>query len=111
MRIPITEYTQNLFYKKYNILNSQELFRIIDINKERIPYLYKLADLANEKISGSFYEAELVPSVLKKTYPIQIIKKLNTKPKKYFVRWVGYPDSFNSYINESDLKIYNKGRI
>ena len=66
VRIPKTEYTQNQFYKKFNVLNTEELFRITDIKKNRYPYLYKLSDLSNEKIIGSFYSVELIPSALKK---------------------------------------------
>ena len=33
VRIPKTEYTQNQFYKKFNVLNTEELFRITDIKK------------------------------------------------------------------------------
>ena len=85
VRIPKTDYTQNIFFKKYNILNTEELFKIKQINRERFPYLYKLIDLSNEDIKGSFYEAELVPSALKKTYPIKILKtKKNKKREEIF---------------------------
>ena len=104
VRIPKTDYTQNQFFKKYNILNTEEVFKIKQINRERFPYLYKLIDLSNEDIKGSFYEAELVPSALKKTYPIKILKTKKTKNgKKYFVTWLGYGEKFDNWVSEKDL--------
>ena len=109
VRIPKTEYTQSQFFKKYNILNTEELFKIKQINRERFPYLYKLADLSNEDIKGSFYHAELVPSALKKTYPIKILKSKNTKfGKKYLVSWLGYSQKFNNWLAEKDIISYNE---
>ena len=109
VRIPKTEYTQSQFFKKYNILNTEELFKIKQINRERFPYLYKLADLSNEDIKGSFYHAELVLSALKKTYPIKILKSKNTKfGKKYLVSWLGYSQKFNNWLAEKDIISYNE---
>ena len=109
VRIPKTDYTQAHFLKKYNILNTEELFKVKDINRERFPYLYKLIDLSNDEIEGSFYRAELVPSALRKTYPIKILKTKETKSgKKYYVTWLGYGEKFNNWISEKDIITYNE---
>ena len=35
-----------------------------------------------------------------------IVKKQKTKTTtKYLVKWLGYPDKFNSWIDEKDLKL------
>ena len=108
VRIPKTAYTQSHFFGKFNILNTEELFIIKKINRERFPYLYKLIDLSNEDIKGSFYDAELVPSALKKTYPIKILKTKKTKfGNKYFVSWFGYGEKFNNWVSEKDIFPYN----
>lgn len=109
VRIPKTDYTQAHFFKKFNILNTEELFKIKEINRERFPYLYKLIDLSNDEIVGSFYHAELVPSALRKTYPIKILKTKETKSgKKYYVTWLGYGEKFNNWISEKDIIKYNE---
>ena len=108
VRIPKTDYTQSHFFKKYNILNTEELFKIKSINRERYPYLYKLIDLSNDEIEGSFYQAELVPSALRKTYPIKILKTKQTKSgKQFYVSWFGYGEKFNNWISEKDIIAYN----
>ena len=106
VRIPLTDFSQNIFFKYYKPLNTVELFRIANINKDRYPYLYKLSDLNNNDIIGSFYSNELVPAKIKKTYQIQVIRTVRKNSKNiYLVRWLGWPESSNSWIYEKD--IYN----
>ena len=56
-----------------------------------------------EKITGSFYERELQKSSQEK---FRIEKVLERKESKLYVKWKGYDNSFNSWINEKDLE-YN----
>ena len=99
--------TQNLFFKSYNISNTPEIFKIYDIEKKRIPYLFKLRDLAGNNILGSFYQAELTPTFLPKIFPIHIIsEKIINKNKYYKVSYIGYPDTFNELISEKQILSY-----
>ena len=104
VRIPLTDFSQNIFFKFYNPLNTTELFRIVDINKDRYPYLYKLSDLDNNDIIGSFYSNELTPSVINKIYRIRIIRTIQKNSKKiHLVHWLGWPESSNSWVHEKDI--------
>ena len=108
VRIPRSDYTQSVFFKKYDILNSEEIFKIIDIKKNRFPYLYILQDLNKEKIQGSFYDSELIKSALKTYYPIRILKtRFQNKKKEFFVTWLGFPSKFNKWVREKDIVTYN----
>ena len=108
VRIPRSEYTQSIFFKKYKILNSEELFRIIEIKKDRFPHLYILEDLGKERIHGSFYEKELIKSSLKNIYPIKILKTRFIKnSRQFYVTWLGYPSKFDEWISEKDIVTYN----
>ena len=99
--------TQNLFFKSYNVSNTPEIFKIYDIEKKRIPYLFKLRDLAGNNIVGSFYQAELTPTFLPKIFPIHIIsEKIINKKKYYKVSYIGYPDTFNELISEKQILSY-----
>ena len=73
------------------------------------PIYYKIKDLRSSILEGTFYEHEL-PKVVKNYnfYIIEfIIKKRKCKKhQEYFVKWLGYPDSFNSWIRERDLVRY-----
>ena len=58
------------------------------------------------KIDGVFYEQELLKTNIKDNdlYIIEkIIKKIGNK---YLVKWRGYDDSFNSYVNKNDIVKY-----
>ena len=53
-----------------------------------------------EKIAGSFYEKELQKTSHEK---FRIEKVLKRKGDKLYVKWEGYDNSFNSWINKKDL--------
>ena len=61
----------------------------------------------DEIIKRQFYEKEL--QLTKNTIGEYIIEKiLKTKNSKIFVKWRGYDNSFNSWINKNTAKnIYN----
>ena len=87
-----------------NIKWSEELFKIHPINRSNV-ITYKIKDLNNEIIDGIFYEKELQKS--KNTSEVYIIEKIIRKNKdKYLVKWRGYSDDFNSYVNKDDIIKY-----
>lgn len=67
----------------------------------RSPPVYKLLDYDNEAIEGTFYEQEL-QRVIKTDDVYEVEKVLKTRKRRgkteYFVKWVGYPDKFNSWV-------------
>ena len=87
-----------------NIKWSEELFKIHSINKSNV-ITYKIKDLNDEIIKGIFYERELLKS--KNTSGVYIIEKIIRKNKnKYLVKWRGYSNDFNSWVNENDIIKY-----
>ena len=60
---------------------------------------YVISDLNGEKIDGSFYEKELQTRDQQKFR----IEKVTKKGDKLYVKWRGYDNSFNSWINKKDL--------
>ena len=87
-----------------NIKWSEELFKIYDINISDV-IMYKLKDMNDEIIEGSFYEKELQKT--KNTSGEYIIEKIiKTKNDKLFVKWRGYNNSFNSWIDKSNIIKY-----
>ena len=61
-----------------------------------IPVTYKITDYNGEKIRGSFYEQEL-QKTSQSTFRIE--KILKRQGDKSPVKWMGYPKSFNSWID------------
>ena len=84
-----------------NIKWSEELFKIHSINKSNV-ITYKIKDLNDEIIKGIFYEKELQKT--KNTSEVYVIEKIIRKNKnKYFVKWRGYSNDFNSWIDKDDI--------
>ena len=68
--------------------------------KNTVPWTYEINDLNGEKIVGSFYEKESQKINKKEFRTEKVIKK---KGNKLYVKWKGYDNSFNSWINEKDI--------
>ena len=83
---------------------SEQLYKIYKINVSNV-ITYQLKDMNNEIIRGQFYEEEL--QLTKNTIGEYIIQKiLKTQNNKIFVRWRGYDNSFNSWINKNTVTKY-----
>ena len=65
--------------------------------KIQIPWIN---DLNGEDVTGSFYEEELQKTKQKQ---FRIEKVLKRKGDKLYVRWKGYDNRFNSWINKNVL--------
>ena len=104
--VRISDNKRNIAFRKgFTVQNTYEIFRIKKVDRSYHPTVYYLEDLQGENIEGLFYREEIIPCTLPVFYDIEIIKSKVSKGKKYFfVRWKGYPDQFNSWIDESYIK-------
>ena len=96
---------KNTFEEGYTSNWSEQIYIIYDIKYSNVHYYY-LKDLNGNKIDGVFYEQELLKTNIKDNdlYIIEkIIKKIGNK---CLVKWRGYDDSFNSYVNKNDIVKY-----
>ena len=59
-----------------------------------------ISDLQVEKIVGTFYENELQKTNQKE---FRIEKVIQKKGDKLYVKWKGYNNSFNSWIDKKDI--------
>ena len=59
-----------------------------------------ISDLNGEKITRSFYEKELQKSSQEKFRTEKVIKR---KGDRLLVKWKGYDNSFNSWINKKGI--------
>ena len=89
-RVRISKY-KNIFAKWYMPNWSEEVF-IIKKVKNTIPWTYLINDLNGEEIIGTFYEKEF-----------RIEKVIRRKGDKLYVKWKGYDNSFNSWIDKASL--------
>ena len=87
-----------------NIKWSEELFKIHSIHKSNV-ITYKIKDMNNEIIKGIFYEKELQKTRnTSDEYIIEII--LKTNKNKIHVKWRGYSNNFNSWIDKNSVTKY-----
>ena len=90
---------KNIFAKGYNPDWSEEIFIISEINNT-VPWTYVISDMNGEDIFQSFYEKEL-QSTNQQLFRIE--KIITRKGNELSVKWKGYDDSFNSWINKKDI--------
>ena len=95
--VRISKY-KNVFAKGY-MPNCSEVFVIKKV-KNTAPWTYVINDLNGEEIIGTFYEKELQKTNQKEFRIEKIIKR---KRDKLYVKWKGYDNSFNSWIDKKDL--------
>ena len=90
---------KNVFAKRYTPNWSEEIFIIKKI-KNTVPWTYVISDLNGEEIVGSFYEKELQKTNQREFIIQKVIKR---KENKLYVKWKGYPNSFNTWIHKKNL--------
>ena len=91
--------TMALFEKGYTTRWTEEIFTITKI-KRTSPITYKIADLNGEEIDGTFYE----PEIQKTSQQLFRIEKVIEKGKnKSLVKWKGYSNDFNSWVDNKDI--------
>ena len=80
--------------------NWSEEVLIIKKAKNTAPWTYVINDLNGEEIIGTFHEKEL-QKTNQKEFRIEKVPK--RKGDTLYVKWKGYDNRFNSWIDEKDL--------
>ena len=95
--VRISKY-KNIFAKGYTLNWSEEFF-IINKIKNTVTWTYAISDLNGEENIGRFYQKELQ----KTNQKFRIEKVLKRKGDQLYVKWKGYDNRFNSWINKKDI--------
>ena len=90
---------KSIFAKWYTPNWSEEVLGVSKI-KNTVPWTYFIIDLNGEPIDGAFYEKELQKTSQKE---LRIEKVIKRKSDKLYIKWKGYDNSFNSWINKKEL--------
>jgi hypothetical protein len=94
------------FSRSYHEQTAQEIFKIykIDLSK-KIPLYHIETYNGNEQIKGGFYEFELTPVTTDIFRIEKVIKRRTIRGvRQLFVKWKGFNDTYNSWINETDVE-------
>ena len=97
-RVRISKY-KDIFAKGYMPNWSEEVFVIKKV-KNTVPWTYVINDLNREEIIGTFYEKELQKTNQEE---FRIEKVIRRKGDKLYVKWKGYDNSFNCWIDKGSL--------
>ena len=97
-RVGISKY-KNIFAKGYMPNWNEEVFAIKNV-KNTVPWTYVINDLNGEEIIGTFFEKELQKASEEELTIQKVIKR---KGNKICVKWKGYNNSFNSWIDKASL--------
>ena len=97
-RVRISKY-KNIFAKGYMPNWSEEVVVIKKV-KNTVPWTYVINDLNGEEIIGTFYEKELQKTNQEE---FRLEKVIRRKGDKLYVKWKGYDNSFNSWIDKASL--------
>ena len=93
------------FEKGYLPNFSKEIFTV-RMQIPRDPPVYKLKDHDGEELKGTFYEKEL-QKIIKRddVYEVEKVLKKRGRGKnvQYLVKWLGYPNKFNSWVPASQI--------
>lgn len=97
--VRISKY-RHIFAKGYHPQWTTEVFVVRKVQQTK-PVTYLLSDMSGDPIEGSFYPQELQKTNIIHHYLVERVIK--TKGNKLFVKWLGFKDSHNSWINKNDV--------
>ena len=95
-------------FKKGYLPNWTEEVFTVTKRVPRRPPVCKIADYDGEELEGTFYEQELqkVNKSDSDYYRVEkvIRSRMRNKRKEYYVKWLGYPNKFNSWVTAESVK-------
>lgn len=101
---------KGVFKKGYMGNWTEELFVISGIKRSSVPYpVYRLRDWSGESVEGVFYEHE-IQNVTKEVDSYWKVERIVSSRRgvggrmEYLVKWQGYPESMNSWVDKKDMK-------
>lgn len=92
--------TKGAFTKGYLPNWSTEIYTIRKVQLTN-PTTYLLKDAENKNILGGFYEQELLKAKFPDVYLVE--KILKRKNNKVFVKWLGFSNQHNSWIDKNNI--------
>ena len=99
---------RNTFHKGYRPSFNIEIFKIVQV-KDNLPVpLYTLSSIDDKEVLiGNFYQYQITP-VKQNEHRIEKVLKTNKRSGKSYVKWEGYPERFNSWVDSADIKPIKK---
>ena len=103
-----TTYVRNAFQREYSSRWTAEIFKIVRRYMRQGQPIYKLVDWYDDPVEGTFYQKELqkVDNTDDDMFKIEKVLKYRGRgrTREAYVKWLGWPKKFNSWILASELK-------
>ena len=96
-KVRISKDKRRVFDKGYTPNWTEEVFVVNKVLPTK-PVTYEIIYSMGEEIEGTSYEKEL-QKVKQQTFRIEKVLRRDNKKKKALVKWSGYSDKYNSWIN------------
>jgi hypothetical protein len=93
------------FERGYTEQWTREIFVIDEVRSRESPIVYTLKDLNGDPIEGTYYERELQRVRAPETFVIETVLRTRGRGarRERLVKWLGYPEKFNSWVPDSDF--------
>ena len=94
------------FQRDYHQKWTEEYFKIYHRIRRASKNMYHLRDLLDEDIDGYFYENELqkINKEDDQVFRIEKVIRKRKKGKEILVKYMGWPDKFNAWINAENVQ-------
>ncbi|XP_053392046.1 uncharacterized protein LOC128554760 [Mercenaria mercenaria] len=103
-------YLSNAFTRAYDQTYSGEVFRVSKSYHRGTLPVYRLNDLQDEEIKGTFYESEMQKVNYDPDQSFKVDRIIKTKGKgqnkQYLVQWKYYLKKFKSWVKANDLQSF-----
>ena len=102
-------FLKTVFSREYRQKWSSEIFQIYRRSLRDGVMVYWIRDLGGEEVEGSFYRAEIQPTISNKDTLYKVEKIIKSKKDKkqgtmHLVKWLNWPSKFNSWIRADDIE-------
>lgn len=97
------------FMREYDETYTGEVFKITHRFRRQGMQMYRVADLSDEQLSGTFYLTELEKVNVVEDHIWKVAKVIKTRKRRgqereMLVRWLYFPEKFDSWVKESDFE-------
>ena len=103
-KVRITK-ARGAFERGYTPNWTREVFTVTSVLSDRRPTRYAIEDYDGEPVKGTFYRQELQLVKDPDRYAVEEVLATRRRRggKEFLVKWLGYPESFNSWVAEKDM--------
>lgn len=82
---------------------TEEVFLVDTVNNTTVP-TYRIKEWDGEPVRGTFYNEDLQKVTIPDGHVFRIDKIVKRKKNQVLVRWKGWPDKYDTWMSQKDIK-------